>query len=200
MRHAPVLGLVSLLALAATPGVAHAEGPCTNDIAQMRRQLASMPGLGAPISEPGAGQTVGRQTAQSGAAAGSSGTSGTSTAANQQQPGGASLTHGGSPGTVGGTAGAVGAAVGRETQNALTSGQIATSAEDVRRQSEGKPTVAQQAARQASGASPSATDTTSSDRVSQAKAALQRAVDLNARNDNGCKGALNDARRLMPQH
>ena len=40
----------------------------------------------------------------------------------------------------------------------------------------------------------------SEDKVSQAKMALQRAVDLNARGDQGCREAVRQAEGLMPQH
>lgn len=202
MRHAPVLGIVCLAALGIAPVAAHADGPCTNDIAQLRRQLADVPSLGAPVSEPGAGQTVGRETARNDTGTNGAGTSGASSAG-QHSSGGASLAAGGSPGTVGGAAGAVGAAAGQSSQNAVASGQVATSAEDVRRQSEGKPTMAAQAAQQASsggaGSGAATVNTTASDKASQAKAALQRAVDLNAQNDDSCHKAINDARQLAPQ-
>ena len=172
-----------LAALGLTPAAALADGPCTNDIAQVGKQLGSQVGLGAPVSEPAAGQQVDK-------AAGSQ--QANAAASDRAQPGGASRTGGGSPGTVGGVAGPVGTAAGGQQANAVASGQVATSPEDVRRQSEGKPTTAQQAAQ--GGASSGAS---SADKVSQAKMALQRAVDLNAKGDASCMGAINDARDLM---
>jgi hypothetical protein len=39
----------------------------------------------------------------------------------------------------------------------------------------------------------------SEDKVSQAKAAVQRAVDLNAKGDQSCRDAVKEARDLLPQ-
>lgn len=181
----------ALAALCLAPSAALADGPCTNDIAQLGRQLGGQVGLGAPVSEPGAGQQV-EKNVTSGQTNTAGGTSGTS-ATDRSQPGGASRTSGGSPGTVGGVAGPVGAGAGNGTASGVASGAIATSPEDVRRQSEGKPTTAVAAAKPGG-----ATDTASSDKVSQAKMALQRAVDLNAKGDKACMDAIRDARNLMP--
>lgn len=180
-------GAVAFVALGLAPAVALADGPCTNDIAQLGKQLGSQVGLGAPVSEPGAGQQVEKNAASQQANAAST------PASSKDQPGGASRTGGGSPGTVGGVAGPVGTAAGGNQANAVASGQIATSPEDVRRQSEGKPTAAAAAAQGGS----SSSSTSSSDKVSQAKSALQRAVDLNAKGDKSCMDAINDARNLM---
>jgi len=175
-------GAVAFAALALAPIAAFADGPCTSDIAQIGKQLGTQTGLGAPVSEPSAGLQVGQgstQQASPSAAAGSS-----SSSDGKQKLGD-------SAGAAGGVAGTVGAAVGTETAQGIASGQIATSPEDVRRQSEGKPTTAQ------ASMSPNASVATGADKVSQAKSALQRAVDLNAKGDKSCMDAVNDARNLM---
>ncbi|TXM88468.1 hypothetical protein FV219_24495, partial [Methylobacterium sp. WL122] len=81
--------------------------------------------------------------------------------------------------------------------NSVANGQIATSPADVRAQSENKPTAAVEAAK---GGEPSAQASLSAeDKVSQAKTALQRATDLNAKGDQSCRDAVQQARSLMPQ-
>jgi hypothetical protein len=184
--HDAARALLALLALGLMSTAALAAGPCTDDIAKLGRQLAAMPGLGAPISEPAAGLSVGQKTAQTGQTA--------PAAADKAQPGGASLAGGGSPGTVGGVAGPVGAATGSQQANQVATGQIATSPADVRLQSEGKPTMAQQAAQGQSVAAGS------DDKASQAKMALQRATDLNAKNDASCKSEIDRAQALIGAH
>ena len=62
----------------------------------------------------------------------------------------------------------------------------ATSPQDVRLQTAGQPTTAQ-------GGNPKALDT----HLSQAKAALDRAKGLDAKNDASCSGAVDQARQLM---
>ncbi|ACS41730.1 conserved hypothetical protein [Methylorubrum extorquens AM1] len=93
--------------------------------------------------------------------------------------------------------GPVGAATGTGQADAVASGRIATSPEDVRRQSENRPTATQAASQ---GDDPKASAAPSSeDKVSQAKMALQRAVDLNAKGDKSCTDAVRQARELAPQ-
>lgn len=186
-RSGMLCGAAVFAALGLAPATALADGPCTNEIAELGRQLGSQVGLGAPVSEPGAGQQVDKNVSSQQASAAST------SASDKQQPGGASRTGGGSPGTVGGVAGPAGTAAGGGTAAGIASGAIATSPEDVRRQSEGKPTAAAAAAQGGS----SAASSSSSDKVSQAKSALQRAVDLNAKGDKSCMDAINDARNLM---
>ena len=187
-RAALIAGVIGV----ATIGSARADGPCTDDIAKLGRQLGNSAGLGAPLSEPVAGLAAGQK---SGQAPGDTAAS----ASDRAQPGGASRAGGGSPGTVGGAAGPVGAAAGSAKQDSVSSGQVATSAEDVRRQSEGKPTMAQQAAMNGGKTGAAASDTASEDKVSQAKMALQRAVDLNARGDQSCTTEIAKVRDLMPK-
>ena len=96
---------------------------------------------------------------------------------------------GGSPGTVGGVSGtAVGA------KDAVASGQVAPSDQDVRSQSVGKPTAAQSASTGGNGNA-----TANEDKVSEAKMSLQKAIDLNAQGDSGCKVAVTRTRSLMPK-
>ena len=172
--------LAVTVSVAAYPLAALA-GPCSDDIATLTRQLGGMAGLGAPISEPAAGLDVGYQSNK----AGSQGSTGTS---DRAQPGGDSRAFGGSPGTVGGVSGtAVGA------KDAVASGQIATSDQDVRRQSVGKPTLAQEAA------SGTHVSSAKDDKVSEAKMSLQTAIDLNARGDSACMAAVSKTRSLMPK-
>ncbi|MGI4951571.1 MAG: hypothetical protein ACRYGM_07175 [Janthinobacterium lividum] len=175
-------GIAVVVSAGLTPVLARAEGPCTSDIAQLGRKLGDMNGVGAPVSEPDAGQHVGTP-----------GVSGLldaaqTTSSDHNQPGGASRIKGGSFGTVGGVAGAIGSSAGSASQNAVMSGAIATSAADVRLQSEGKPTMAQQAI------SGSHVETDASDQVSEAKMILQKAVDLNASNDASCLDSIAQVR------
>jgi hypothetical protein len=67
----------------------------------------------------------------------------------------------------------------------------------VRRQSENRPTAAAAAAQ--GGEATAGPSTSSEDKVSQAKMALQRAVDLNAKGDQGCRDAVQQTQKLMPQ-
>ena len=64
----------------------------------------------------------------------------------------------------------------------------ATSAQDVRLQQQGMPTTAQ-------GGDPRAAE----GHLTQAKAALDKARSLDASNDAGCKGAVDEAKQLMRQ-
>ncbi len=181
MLYYKLCGVVLAASAIAWP-VAAMAGPCSDDIAQLSRQLDSMPGLGAPTSGVAAGSNAGAQSAQAGA-------TGNTGASDRAQPGGASRAGGGSAGTVGGVSGA---AVG--AKDAVASGQVATSDQDVRSQSVGKPTAAQAASSGGSGPS-----TAGDDRVSRAKMSLQTAIDLNARGDASCAAAVSKTRGLMPQ-
>lgn len=187
MRHINLACIAATLALA--PVASRAAGPCSDDIASLGKQLATMNGLGAPISEPDHGQKVAKDATPQGNAA----------ASDHTQKGGASLVGGGSAGTVGGAAGSVGGGALGKQADAVASGQVATSSADVRRQSAGKPTMAQQAV-QDNGKDTGHDTMASEDKVSQAKAALQRATDLSAKGDKSCAKAVTEARNLMPQH
>lgn len=175
-------------------------GPCTDDIAKLRRELDSRVGLGAPTSEPDYGQRKGPneapgQTAGANAADGKTKPVGTPDTDRAQQ-GGASRESGGTPGTVGGVSGPVGAATGSGQADSVASGRVATSPEDVRRQSENRPTAAAAAAQ--GGDAKASPERSSEDKVSQAKSALQRAVDLNAKGDQGCREAVKQTQALIP--
>ncbi|GJD95556.1 hypothetical protein [Methylobacterium iners] len=179
---------------------AQENGPCTDDIAKLRRELSTQVGLGAPISEPDYGQQKGpNDRAGQQAAASTTGSTGNplkpgSSETDRTQPGGASRESGGSPGTVGGVSGPTGAT---GQADGVASGRVATSPEDVRRQSENRPTAAAAAAQ---GGDPKASpERSTEDKASQAKMALQRAIDLNAKGDGGCANAVKEARGLMPQ-
>ncbi len=189
MRQAHITCGIALSATLALAPAARAAGPCTSDIAQLGRQLGTMNGMGAPVSEPDNGQQVGMASAKRMDTAPS----------DHKQSGGASLVGGGSPGTVGGVSGAAGGGGNPQAKDAVASGQVATSAADVRRQSAGKPTMAQQAAAD-NGKGSGGTTMANDDKVSQAKAALQRAVDQNAKGDSGCMQSIQQVRALMPQH
>ncbi len=73
-----------------------------------------------------------------------------------------------------------------QKQAADPAGGKATSAQDVRLQQQGLPTTAQ-------GGDPSALG----EQLSQAKAALEKARTLDASNDAGCSGAVQEAEQLM---
>lgn len=196
-----VYGATALIAFTFSGHQSWAQGgPCTDDIAKLARHLGTQVGLGAPVSEPGYGQRVGPNEAKDQTAT----TASTSQAkpvgtpeTDRAQKGGASRESGGTPGTVGGVAGPVGAASGTGQGDAVASGRIATSPEDVRRQSDNRPTMAQAAAQ--GGDAKASASSSSEDKVSQAKMALQRAVDLNAKGDQTCREAVTQAQNLMPQ-
>jgi hypothetical protein len=195
-------GATVLLALTFIPPVAFAQegGPCTDDIAKLRRDMDAQVGMGAPTSEPDYGQRKGPQdTASQQTASTTGGTAkpvGTPDT-DRAQKGGASRESGGTPGTVGGVSGPVGAATGTGQADGIASGRVATSPDDVRRQSENRPTAAAAAAK--GGDAKASPGLASEDKVSQAKTALQRAVDLNAKGDRSCRDAVKEARNLLPQ-
>ncbi|MDO9429213.1 MAG: hypothetical protein Q7T93_20615 [Methylobacterium sp.] len=191
---------LSTLGLMSTAAFAQEGGPCSDDIAKLKRELGTQVGMGAPVSQPDTGQRKGPNDGSADHTA-----STTASAANpvgnaetdRAQQGGASKATGGSPGTVGGVSGPVAAAAGTGQADSVASGRIATSPADVRAQSENKPTAAVEASK---GGEPSASVKLSDeDKVSQAKTALQRATDLNAKGDQSCRDAVQQARSLMPQ-
>ncbi|WCS24542.1 hypothetical protein LOK46_26000 [Methylobacterium sp. NMS14P] len=199
-------GAAALTALTTIPAAALAQegGPCTDAIAQLRRDMGNQVGMGAPTSEPDYGQRKGPENAASQQTAGTAGDATGSTAkpvgtpdTDRAQKGGASRESGGTPGTVGGVSGPVGAASGMGQADDVASGRIATSPADVRRQSENRPTAAAAAAQ--GGDAKASPGLASEDKVSQAKTALQRAVDLNAKGDQSCRDAVQEARNLLPK-
>jgi hypothetical protein len=202
-RFSLICGATALSALSLFPAAAFAQegGPCTDDIAKLRRVLAAQVGMGAPVSEPDYGQRKGPNEASGQQAAGNT-TGGTAKSVgtpdtDRAQKGGASRESGGTPGTVGGVSGPVGAAAGSGQADGVASGRVATSPEDVRRQSENRPTAAAAAAK--GGDAKASAELSSEDKVSQAKMALQRATDLNAKGDQSCREALQQAQKLMPE-
>ena len=171
---------VSLASAACLVGLTHAAaaGPCSDGIADLGRKLAQSPALGPATTGTLTGSNPGSAPAGS-PQAGTAGTGGTS-----------------ADNRVGGTAGT-------KELNAA-SAQIATSPDDVRRQSQGLPTAAQVAAsgsgRQVETA-PSQAQTASNsakpdDRMSQAKMELERARMLDQSNDGSCRGVLDKAREM----
>lgn len=191
---------LSTLGFLNTAAFAQDGGPCSDDIAKLKRELGTQVGMGAPVSQPDTGQRKGPNDGAADQTASTTGTMakpvGNADTDRAQQDGAARAT-GGSPGTVGGVAGPVAAATGTGQANSVANGQIATSPADVRAQSENKPTAAVEAAK---GGEPSAQASLSAeDKVSQAKTALQRATDLNAKGDQSCRDAVQQARSLMPQ-
>jgi hypothetical protein len=197
-----ISGAAALSALTLIPVVALAQegGPCTDDIAKLRRDMDTQVGMGAPTSEPDYGQRKGPENASSQQTASTKGDNAKPVGTpdtDRAQKGGASRESGGTPGTVGGVSGPVGAANGTGQADAVASGRVATSPDDVRRQSENRPTAAAAAAQ--GGDAKASPDRSAEDKVSQAKTALQRAVDLNAKGDQGCRDAVKEARNLLPQ-
>lgn len=196
LRLKMMCGAAALAAfgLATTVASAQEGGPCTDDIATLKRELGTQVGMGAPVSQPDAGQ---RKGPNAGSDAQSADTTGTASKAGDKPGDRASREAGGSPGTVGGVAGPVAAATGTAQADAVASGRVATSPADVRAQSENKPTAAAKAQQ---GDAPSASASLSTeDKISQAKTALQRATDLNAKGDQSCRDAVQEARNLIPQ-
>jgi len=189
----------SLLGFVSTAALAQEGGPCSDEIAKLKRELGTQVGMGAPVSQPDTGQQKGPSAASADQTAGTTGgTAKPGTAeTDRAQQGGASRESGGSPGTVGGVAGPVAAAAGKGPANSVANGQIATSPADVRAQSENKPTAAAEASK--GGEASASASLSSEDKVSQAKTALQRATDLNAKGDTSCRDAVQQARALMPQ-
>ena len=171
---------VLLASAACLVGLSHAAtaGPCSDGIADLGRKLAQSPALG-PV-------TTGTLT----------GSNPGSAPAGSSQPGAAGIGGTSAENRVGGTAGT-------KELNAA-SAQIATSPDDVRRQSQGLPTAAQVASagssRQVETAPSQAQSASNSakpdDRMSQAKMELERARMLDQKDDGACRGALDKAREM----
>ncbi|MCJ2044034.1 hypothetical protein MKK58_05735 [Methylobacterium sp. J-078] len=201
-RFKMLCGFAALSTLGFMNAAAYAQevGPCSDDIAKLKRELGTQVGMGAPVSQPDTGQRKGPNDGsadQTASTAGSKAKPVGNAETDRAQDGGASRTTGGSPGTVGGVSGPVAAAAGTGQADSVASGRIATSPADVRAQSENKPTAAVEASK---GGEPTASANLSAeDKVSQAKTALQRATDLNAKGDQSCRDAVQQARSLMPQ-
>ncbi len=164
------------LAVLLTSGAAMA-GPCSDQIAELGRKLAQSPALGPVTTGALAGSNPGSAPSPS---------SGTTTPAPV-------ATGTSADNRVGGTAGT-------KEMNAATA-TIATSADDVRRQQQGLPTAAAVAAA-GSNKSVETTPGQSSapmpdDRMSQAKMELEKARQLDQKDDQACAGSIDRTRQLM---
>ena len=149
------------LALAIPLGSA-AAGPCENDITELQRQIDNPTGKSAGTLS----------------AAVPGGTESQAPAPDQTA---------GSPDPApSGTEGGKTSGAGATSEMNAASSQIATSAQDVRLQQAGKPTIAQ-------GGNPSTVD----DQLRQVAEAVARAKELDAKNDPGCSSAVDEARNLM---
>ncbi len=149
-------------------------GPCSSQIAQLDKTLSQSPALG-PVT--------------TGALAGS-GPGAIKT--NPQPDTQASATGTSAGGKLGGTGGT-------KEMNAA-SNQVATSAQDVRRQQEGKPTMAAATSAPASNSvetQPGNAAAPSPDRLSEAKMDVSQARALDAKGDQSCMDPLKRAQALM---
>ena len=155
--------------------VAALAGPCSDDIATLGRQLSQSPAMGPATTGALAGSGPGSMGHAQTASTDAHGTSADS--------------------KMGGTAGT-------KELNAA-SGNVATSDADVRAQQLGKPTAAGQATSsngvETAPGSHTAGSSAADDRMTRAKTAWQKAVDLNAQNDTGCHGAVDQARQALNQ-
>ncbi len=171
-----VLGAVGGLAigLAAQPPAALA-GPCTSEIAQLDRTLSQSPALGP---------------ATTGALAGSGPGAIKTNPQASTQPATAGTSAGG--GQLGGTGGT-------KEMNAA-SNQVATSAEDVRRQQAGQPTMAASSGSNGAETKPAGNAApTAGDRISQAKMDVAKARALDAKGDQSCMDDVKRAQDLLKQ-
>lgn len=153
-----------------------AAGPCSDQIAELGRKLSQSPSLG-PV------------------------TTGALPGSNPNNAPGTSPTASAPPSSTGTSAdNRVGGTAGTKEVNAAVGNTIATSSQDVRRQQEGLPTAAAVAAAgsgksiettpgQASGAGPN-------DRMSEAKAELEKARMMDQKDDAACRGLIDRARQL----
>jgi len=153
-----------------------AAGPCSDQIAELGRKLSQSPSLGPA-------------------------TTGTLSGSNPNNAPGTSPTASAAPAPTGTSAdNRVGGTAGTKELNAAVGNTVATSSQDVRRQQEGLPTAAAVAAAgsgksvettpgQASGAGPN-------DKMSEAKAELEKARMMDQRDDPACRGMIDRARQL----
>ncbi len=163
------------IGLIAAPTIASA-GPCSDQIADLGRKLAQSSSMG-PVT--------------TGTLSGSNPGSAPSAA---PQPGAPASTGTSADNRVGGTAGT-------KELNAAVGNNIATSSQDVRRQQEGLPTAAAAAAA-GSGKSVETTPGQGSspapnDKMSQAKMELEKARQLDQKDDPSCSGSIDRTRQLM---
>lgn len=157
--------LAACLAVVSAPSAALA-GPCTNDINDVAKALSNDPSLGAPTTGALAGTAPGAIKPEQGE------TQATESASTPPAP---SASADGKTGGEGGM----------KEMNAAA-GQVATSAQDVRLQQQGEPTMAQ-------GGKPDA----GADRLSMAKNQLDKARQLDQQGSQDCTAAVEEARRMM---
>jgi hypothetical protein len=153
--------LAACLGLLAAAGPALA-GPCADDIARLERTIDNPTGKGAGTlanAVPGGAEN---KAPPANPEAGSV----------DKAP---SLAEGGKTGGAGGT-----------SEMNAASAQIATSAQDVRLQQAGQPTMAQ-------GGDPRVVD----EQLGKVRQAVDRARDLDAKDDAGCRTAVDEANQLM---
>ncbi len=173
MRSLNLQRAVIIAGLVALPGIA-AAGPCSDDIATIGRQLSQSPALGPATT----GTLTGSNPGSTPSASQPSSTGNKGTSADQR---------------VGGTAGT-------KEMNAA-SGSVATSDADVRQQQLGHP-IASTSGQDRNGVETApgkqqVASSASDDRMSRAKSAWQKAVDLNAKDDSSCKSAIAQARSAL---
>ncbi len=168
-------GISAVFAVAVCLGTAAWAGPCTSEIAKLDKTLSQSAALGP---------------ATTGALSGSQPGTIKPNGQNNQQASTAGTTAG--SGKLGGTGGT------REMSAA--SNQIATSPEDVRRQQQGQPTMANAAGAETNGAETKPTGAaapTAGEKASQAKMDLAQARALDAKNDESCMAAVKRAQDLI---
>ena len=171
---AVVIGLGCASAFTNAPAIA---GPCTADINDLGRTLSQSPVLGPATTGTlqGAGPTA-------------------ASAVPADKPGSPTTTGTSADNRVGGT-------LGTKEANAAVGNLVATSPQDVRRQSQGLPTAAAAAA--AAGHNsvetvPRVGSAQQEDRsMAEAKMALERARTLDHDNNPACKDAIEQTRKLM---
>ncbi len=82
--------------------------------------------------------------------------------------------------------------------NAAVGNNIATSSQDVRRQQEGLPTVAAAGSGKSVETTPGqGSSAAPNDRMSQAKMELEKARQLDQKDDPSCRGSIDRTRQLM---
>ena len=149
-------------------------GPCSSDIAELGKTLSQSSSLGPATTGALSGSAPG--SIQPATEDGSTSTKGTTADKN-----------------VGGTAGT-------KEMNAVA-GQVATSADDVRRQQQGLPTAAQAAAAASKNSVETAPAQTSNampdERMAKAKMELEKARTLDQQGDSACATSIKHTRELM---
>ena len=174
MRANARVSLFFGLCFSAAGASAAMAGPCTSDIAELGKTLSQSSSLGPATTGTLSGSAPGSiQPATQDTSASTKGTTADK--------------------SVGGTAGT-------KEMNAAA-GQVATSADDVRRQQQGLPTAAQAAAAASKSSVETAPAQTSNkmpdDRMSQAKMELETARTLDQQGDTACATSIKHVRELM---